>query len=184
MPRFPYYARLRPKRQAIYRRSDAITEVPLAEASQASRNAAHLDAIEAGLAADDRPQVQRGTTALLRCLCDELEVPRVVLRVLARRPSDATAELHGLYEREEGKRPIIRVWMRTAAQERPVAYRTFVRVAMHELCHHLDYDKYALDDSMHTHGFFARESSLVRQLLGPNARAAAEDDAQLGLFDA
>ncbi len=143
-----------------------------------------LRSIEGGLAQDDRRQVQRGTAELVRRLCEALEVPRVTLRVLARRPSDATAELHGLYEREEGKRPIIRVWMRTAAHERPVAYRTFVRVAMHELCHHLDYDKYALDDSMHTHGFFARESSLVRQLLGPGAPAEAEEDPQLGLFDA
>ena len=184
MPRFPYYARLRPKQQATYRRSDAITEVPLGEVPKNAGTESSLQTIEAGLTADDRPQVQRGAAALLRSLCDELEVPRIVLRVLARRPSDATAELHGLYEREEGKQPIIRVWMRTAAHERPVAYRTFVRVAMHELCHHLDYDKYVLDDSMHTHGFFARESSLVLQLLGPNAPAEAEDDPQLGLFDA
>ena len=183
MPRFPYYARLRPNRQAVYRRSDAITEVPIGSAVDPSAARSCLSVIEGGLAQDDRSEVQRGTAALVRLLCDELEVPRVVLRVLARRPSDATAELHGLYEREDGKRPIIRVWMRTAAHERPVAYRTFVRVAMHELCHHLDYDKYALDDSMHTHGFFARESSLVRQLLGPNDPAQTEDDPQLGLFD-
>ncbi|MGH1347349.1 MAG: hypothetical protein ACRBN8_37655 [Nannocystales bacterium] len=183
MPRFPYYARLRPKRQAIYRRSDAITEVPLGPLADEPKTEAMLRGIEEGLTQDDRRGVQRETAALVRHLCDELEVPRVVLRVLARRPSDATAELHGLYEREEGKRPIIRVWMRTAAHERPVAYRTFVRVAMHELCHHLDYDKYALDDSMHTHGFFARESSLVRQLLGAPVPVEAEDDPQLGLFD-
>lgn len=184
MPRFPYYARLRPKRQAIYRRSDAITEVPLGACTDEDETESFLRGIEEGLAGDDRREVQRGCAALVRRLCDELEVPRVSLRVLARRPSDATAELHGLYEREEGKRPIIRVWMRTAAHERPVAYRTFVRVAMHELCHHLDYDKYGLDDSMHTHGFFARESSLVRQLLEAGPPAEAPEDPQLGLFDA
>ena len=184
MPRFPYYDRLRPKRQAIYRRSDTITEIPLGEVAAAHETESFLRGIEEGLERDDRRAVQQGTAALVRRLCEELEVPRVILRVLARRPSDATAELHGLYEREEGKRPVIRVWMRTAAHEHPVAYRTFVRVAMHELCHHLDYDKYALDDSMHTHGFFARESSLVRQLLGPGVPAEPEDDPQLGLFDA
>ncbi len=179
MNRFPYYARLGRKRQATYRRSDAISAVPLTCVDAASPSLAE---IESGLDEDDRPRVQRGTAALVRLICDDLAVPRVVLRVLARRPSDATAELHGLYEREEGKRPIVRVWMRTAAHERPVAFRTFVRVAMHELCHHLDYDKYALGDSMHTHGFFARESSLVRQLLGVRAPAqAAEDDPQLAL---
>ncbi len=183
MPRFPYYARLRPKQQATYRRSDAITEVPLEPSANAQRVVSTLRTIQAGLAGDERTRVQRGTAALVRILCDQLEVPRVTLRVLARRPSDAAAELHGLYEREEGKRAVLRVWMRTAAQKRPVAYRTFVRVVMHELCHHLDYDKYALGDSMHTHGFFARESSLVLQLLGPNNPTGAEKDPQLALFD-
>jgi len=176
---FPYYARLGRKRQAIYRRSDEIRAVPLSCDGEATK--APLQEIALGLADDDRPRVQKGTAALVRLLCDDLGVPRVILRVLARRPSDATAELHGLYEREEGKRPILRVWMRTAAHERPVAYRTFVRVVMHELCHHLDYDKYTLGDSMHTHGFFARESSLVRQLLGDTPPANEDDDPQLAL---
>lgn len=176
--RFPYYTRLGRKRRAIYRRSDEIREVPLG-CGDTTESA--LREVEAGLEEDDRPRVQKATAALVRLLCDDLDVPRVVLRVLARRPSDATAELHGLYEREEGKRPIVRVWMRTAAHERPVAFRTFVRVVMHELCHHLDYDKFELGDSMHTHGFFARESSLVRQLLGTPQATAEADDAQLAL---
>lgn len=177
--RFPYYTRLGRKRRAIYRRSDEIRDVPLA--LDITEAAPLLVELEAALDDDDRPRVQKATAALVRLLCDDLEVSRVVLRVLARRPSDATAELHGLYEREEGKRPILRVWMRTAAHERPVAFRTFVRVVMHELCHHLDYEKYTLGDSMHTHGFFARESSLVRQLLGAAPTPEAEDDAQLAL---
>ncbi len=162
MSRFPYYARLGTRKKAIYRRSDAIVDVPLA-----APDAVHdeLSAIREALAADDRHATQRATTRLVRALCDDLLVPRVSMRVLARRPSDATAELHGLYEREEGRMPIIRVWMRTAAHERPVAFRTFVRVVAHELCHHLDYDKFELADSMHTQGFFRRESSLVKQLL-------------------
>jgi hypothetical protein len=177
--RFPYYARLSAKRRAVYRRSDAIRQVPLTCAPEHTE--VHLCGVARGLLDDDRRAVQRDTARLVRVLCDDLQVPRVSMRVLARRPSDATAELHGLYEREEGKQPIVRVWMRTAAQERPVAYRTFVRVVMHELCHHLDYDKYALTDSMHTHGFFARESSLVRQLLGENTTPEAPDDNQLAL---
>ncbi|MEM6290408.1 MAG: hypothetical protein AAGA54_04055 [Myxococcota bacterium] len=179
MSRFPYYARLGKKRQATYRRSDEIVEVPLDDPDAAAPT---LEAIEAGLHGDDRRGVQTATAALVRQLCDTLEVPRVTMRVLARRPSDATAELHGLYEREEGKTPIIRVWMRTAAHERPVAFRTFVRVVMHELCHHLDYDKYALGDSMHTQGFFRRESSLVRQLLGTPEAVDDAPSPQLDLF--
>ncbi len=179
MNRFPYYARLSRADKVIYRRSDAIVEVPVSCAGAACSPA--LEEIQRGLREDDRHTVRRGAAALVRLLCSDLQVPDVTLRVLARRPSDATTELHGLYEREEGKRPILRVWMRTAAQERPVAFRTFVRVVLHELCHHLDYEKFALGDSMHTHGFFKRESSLVRQLLPAKARRAKEDDTQLAL---
>ncbi len=160
----PYYARLSRRDKATYRRSDAITTVPLREPE---RHAAALEAIETGLAADDRGAVQRASRRLVADLCEELHGGKLVVRVLARRPASATEELHGLYEREEGKTPILRVWMRTAAHKRPVAFRTFVRTLMHELCHHLDYECLQLADSLHTEGFFRRESSLVRQLVGP-----------------
>ena len=66
------------------------------------------------------------------------------------------------------------VWMRTAAYERPVAHRTFVRTLSHELGHHLDYELLGLEDSFHTKGFFQRESSLVRTLL-PKKRGTQEE---------
>jgi hypothetical protein len=54
--------------------------------------------------------------------------------------------------------------MRTAKQQRVVAFRTFLRTLLHEMCHHIDYTLYGLAESFHTEGFFRRESSLVRQL--------------------
>jgi len=45
-----------------------------------------------------------------------------------------------------------------------VAYRTFLRTLLHELCHHLDYDLLRLRDSLHTQGFYQRESSLFHAL--------------------
>jgi hypothetical protein len=60
---------------------------------------------------------------------------------------------------------VIRIWMRTAQHKRVVAFRTFVRTLVHELCHHLDYELLKLDDSFHTEGFFRRESSLFKQLV-------------------
>jgi hypothetical protein len=59
----------------------------------------------------------------------------------------------------------IRVWMRTARRADVVAFRTFLRTLLHELCHHLDFEVLGLDRSFHTEGFFRRESSLVRQLV-------------------
>ena len=55
--------------------------------------------------------------------------------------------------------------MRTAQQKKVVAFRTFLRTFLHELCHHLDYELLELDDSFHTQGFFKRESSLFKQLV-------------------
>jgi hypothetical protein len=56
--------------------------------------------------------------------------------------------------------------MRTVAQKRVVAFRTFLRTLLHEVCHHLDYEHYELEETFHTEGFYARESSLMRDLLG------------------
>jgi hypothetical protein len=82
-------------------------------------------------------------------------------------PGVEAHELHGLYvpEPEGGAAPVIRVWMRTARQGRVVAFRTFLRTLLHEVCHHLDYELLGLDESFHTEGFFRRESSLFRQLV-------------------
>lgn len=175
MSRFSYYDRLSARQRAVYRKSDAVTSLAL---PGAERFVPMVAEIEAALLADDRKRLQKATVAFVAGLCGALELPPVVMRVLARRPANAREELHGLYEREDGKVPVIRVWMRTAAYERPVALRTFVRTVLHELCHHHDFEKLALADSYHTEGFFRRESSLARQVLPRRERAAA----QLRLF--
>jgi hypothetical protein len=168
----PYYARLSRRDKATYRRSDAITTVPL---TRPERHADGVAAIAAGLVADDRGAVQRASRALVEALREELGAGAVIVRILARRPGSETEELHGSYEREDDETPVIRVWMRTSSQRRPVAFRTFLRTLLHELCHHLDYECLRLADSLHTEGFFRRESSLLRQLAGapqPRARRA------------
>jgi hypothetical protein len=55
--------------------------------------------------------------------------------------------------------------MRTARYKKVVAFRSFLRTILHELCHHLDYEFLELADSFHTEGFFKRESSLFKQLI-------------------
>lgn len=139
-----------------------MTLVPLRDAAAARP---WVEALGAALEADDRRAVQRACNGLGAQLCADLEISAVPVRVLARRPADAVSELHGLYLRHEDGSTQIRVWMRTAAHERVVAFRTFLRTLLHELCHHLDYEHLELADSYHTQGFFQRESSLARQLL-------------------
>jgi hypothetical protein len=58
--------------------------------------------------------------------------------------------------------------MRTARQKRVVTFKTFLRTFVHELCHHLDFERFGLAESFHTQGFFKRESSLYRKLSPPD----------------
>jgi hypothetical protein len=121
--------------------------------------------LEESLAGEGRPEVEEAARQLARGITQMLEVPPVVVQVLAVRPTLPQAELHGLYTREVEGPPRIQVWMRTAKKKRVVAFRTFLRTLLHELTHHLDYEQLRLADSFHTEGFFKRESSLFHQLV-------------------
>lgn len=96
-----------------------------------------------------------------------LKTPPLRVRVLAARPSASWGELHGLYVPAKGDvAAAITVWMRTAQRRQVVAFRSFLRTLLHELCHHLDYEYLRLEESFHTEGFYKRESSLFHQLAG------------------
>ena len=161
--RFAYYDRLSAERKKIYRRSDAIVSLGIPPGVEPS---AAVNRIQAALDADDRLEVQRACQSLLDALTAGYRVPPVRVRVLARRPADGYGELHGLYEPEDGGTPArITVWMRTAQKQQVVAFKTFLRTVIHELCHHLDYELFALEETFHTEGFYKRESTLVAALL-------------------
>jgi len=159
---FSYYARLTRAQQAVYRQSDAITEIRL---PQPERFAAAVDAVESALLAEDRAATQAASERVIGGLMDVLGAPPVRVEVLAARPHARWGELHGLYTAERGRRPKIQLWMRTAKQKRVVAFRTYLRTLLHEVGHHLDYTVLRLDESYHTEGFYKRESSLFHQLV-------------------
>jgi hypothetical protein len=159
---FSYYERLSARAKAIYDRSDAVVTVPL---SQPALLRPFVEGLRTALAADDAPAVQAAASYLTRALAEMIGVPAVRVQVLAVRPRADWGELHGLYTREEGKTPVVQLWMRTARHARVVAFRTFLRTLLHELGHHLDYEHLKLADSLHTEGFFKRESHLFRQLV-------------------
>ncbi|APV51961.1 hypothetical protein BWI17_21200 [Betaproteobacteria bacterium GR16-43] len=166
---FAFYDRLSPARKRVYRKSAAILriEVPDPEGLVPAATA-----IEAALAAGDRATLQKACQALVDGLNARLATPPVQVRVLARRPSNDYGELHGLYEPKEldeyarGEKAVITVWMRTAHKEQIVKFRTFLRTLVHEAVHHFDYELYKLVETFHTEGFYARESALMKQLLG------------------
>jgi len=168
---FAYYARLSPARQRIYRQSDAIVELAL---PRGVHGGPQVDAIRAALALDNAAAVRRACQPLIDALVAGYRVPPILVRVLATRPADNGGELHGLYEPgEDGKAARLTVWMRTAQRRQVVAFRTFLRTVIHELCHHLDYELFALPETFHTEGFYKRESMLVAALLAQSAGAAS-----------
>ncbi|MBN2494350.1 MAG: hypothetical protein JXR96_07170 [Deltaproteobacteria bacterium] len=168
---FDYYDRLSRSQQAIYRLSDQRGRLPLARADELRLL---VEALEKALEAEKTAGVQQAAGRLCREICKRLDTEPVSVRVLARRPSSAASELHGLYEREPGRRPRLTVWMRTAQHVRVVKFKTFLRTLLHEMVHHLDYSLLGLEDSFHTQGFFRRESHLVAQLLGPERESDSE----------
>jgi hypothetical protein len=165
MARFSYYDRLSAASQRTYRKSDSIARVELPEAASLIPLAR---AIEPALAVADRAAVERACQALVDALNTRLGTPPARMRVRERRPSDDWGELQGLYEPDEvtGGAARISLWMRTARKEQVVKFRTFLRTLAHEYCHHLDYELYGLAETLHTQGFYARESTLVKELLG------------------
>ena len=165
---FAYYQRLSARDRAIYRKSDAVTSVTLPRAGELQPL---VQALQDALAAEGRRAVEGSASALADGLVAQLELPPVKIEVLAVRPSADWGELHGLYTREPGRTPRIQLWMRTAHHKRLVAFRTFLRTLLHEIGHHVDYERLALADSFHTEGFFRRESSLFHQLV-PEAKGA------------
>jgi WLM domain len=160
---FSYYHQLTPGQKRIYRQSDSVSAVPLQASASLSRL---IPELEHALTADDRTKIQEVCQALAEGITSCLSVPAIRVRVLAVRPKQSWGELHGLYEAAEGRATaLITLWMRTAQHRRIVAFRSFLRTLLHELCHHLDYDLFKLADSFHTEGFYKRESSLFHQLM-------------------
>ncbi len=165
MARFAYYDRLPEASKRIYRRSDAIARLEVPDVAALQPLAL---AIEPALSSARRAALERACQALADGVNARLAAPKVVVRVLERRPSNDWGELHGLYEPDEvtGGTARITLWMRTASKEQVVKFRTFLRTLVHELCHHLDYEHLKLAETFHTQGFYNRESALVRELLG------------------
>ena len=177
---FAYYDRLSRREKELYDRSDRIRRIDL-PAAEGLRPL--VDVLRHGLERDDRRVVEAAASRLVAGITASLGVEDVEVGVLAVRPSLRAAELHGLYTRDDKRRARIRVWMRTVHYKRVVAFRTFLRTLLHEVCHHLDYAQFKMADSFHTEGFFQRESSLFYQLVPrdqgpPEARSSAESTGQ------
>jgi hypothetical protein len=166
--RLSFYRRLSAEQKHEYDRSDARRTLPLAPAEALGAAADEVvRALEDGVLA----RVRRAAQHLVDGVCASLNArsrraPPAVpcVRVLRTRPRRGQSEFHGLYTRFENGECEIRVWMLTAANGQVVKPRTFLRTLLHEVCHHVDMTLLDLPHSLHTLGFHARESSLLRAL--------------------
>ena len=176
MARFAYYDNLDAEQKRTYRRSDSIRRVEIPEVASLIPVAKSIDPV---LASGDRAGTERLCQALVDGINSRLGAPAVRVRVMERRPSDSGGELQGLYDPDEVTGGVARItaWMRTAQRIQIVKFRTFLRTLVHEVCHHIDYEHYTMPDTVHTEGFYARESAMTRELLGEPIRDAAPGDA-------
>ena len=168
---FNYYSRLSAKNKRIYLASDRIEAIALPAPIPLWPM---TDKLAAALGLDKRSQVETVCRELAANMLLQLETRPVQIKVLSARPSNDYGELHGFYEGVEGRLKTARItlWMRTAQRKQVVAFRSFLRTFLHELCHHLDYEYLKLEDSFHTEGFYKRESSLFHQLVTDAAASA------------
>jgi hypothetical protein len=168
MPNFRH--RLTRPQQRVYDRSAAVGSVPLRPTPRLQRAVSALPEI---LLSGDRLRVQQGAQMIADEISGSLQVAPVRVIVSGQRPSNTQGELHGLYTPASGSatRASIKLWMITAKRGRIVAFKTFLRTLLHEICHHLDYTLLRLPDSFHTEGFYKRESSLFYRIGGDRAAA-------------
>lgn len=169
---FSYYNRLSAERKRTYRKSDEI-RLTLPGGVEAGKL---IRKLEQKLKAEARAEIQATCQELLNRLTRAFAVPNVGVAVFAVRPNNSGGELHGFYEpMEDDRLARISIWMRTAQRKQVVAFKTFLRTLIHELCHHLDYELFQLAETFHTEGFYKRESSLVYALLGQTAPVPRSD---------
>ena len=161
---FPYYDNLSASNKRIYRKSDAIERIPVKDPELIFPIVIKL---KRSLEDNKRGKVAKYSSEICRHVCEGLGTETLTVKISSKRPSNSTEELHGLYEWTEGETPVLTIWMKTAVKKQVVAFKSFIRTVLHELCHHLDYTLLKLKDSYHTEGFFSRESSLVAQLVPP-----------------
>ena len=159
---FSFYERLTARQQSIYRQSDDIKYLRLKTADKLQLDAKKLGEI---LESEKLGEVQLICQQIANEIISQIKAPPVDVEVLSVRPSDDWGELHGLYlPEDDGETARIQVWMRTAKHKRVVAFKSFLRTLLHELCHHLDYEHFGFPETFHTEGFYSRESSLFKQI--------------------
>ena len=165
-----WYRRLPP---ALLRVAEASDRVPSLPFRPGPTTAQAVDELVQVLPTGNVVEVQVRAQRIADGICTGFRVSLVRVIVNERRPHNRSGELHGLYTpATPPARDTITLWMRTAKRVQVVAPKTFLRTLLHEVCHHLDYTHLHLRDSLHTRGFYQRESSLFVAIAGDRVDSA------------
>jgi hypothetical protein len=155
---------------ASYRRSQAATAAPL-RPSAVARGLA-LQVLSSG---DDAAFRERVAQHLVDELSREAGLPPCQV-VVPDRPQVHRHDGHRLQMKTYGyyrftpataRRPAhsrIRIYHRTAVQQRPISPKVFLNTVLHEWMHHYDFHGLQLARSYHTAGFFLRLRGLAAAL--------------------
>jgi hypothetical protein len=128
-------------------------------------------AIESALLSEKKMRVSAACDEFLAEAARFYSVAPPLVRVLEARPlrvhEYGLSELFGDYH---VKAALIRVWMRTAIQNRVTSFGTFLNTLCHEFCHHLDLRGLGFPNSYHTRGFYQRTAILYHHCKGTPLR--------------
>lgn len=154
-------ARVAAERDAMYLKSNAITEIPLKRLNSSYRTAI----IEAGR--DTVAYREKLANALVAYVCGALKIPVIDVKVLECSQPHSTNERGSLRCKKLGDYSHvgsmglgIRIWNLTAVKRQRVSNKTFLNTLLHELCHHIDCALLGITSSPHTAGFYKRISHL------------------------
>jgi hypothetical protein len=123
--------------------------------------------LESAMKEAENADVRNACGEFLAATSEFYRTPNCNLRVLAARPlrvrENRATELFGDYNPET---MLIRVGMRTAVREETTSFGRFLSTLCHELCHHLDFQRFGFPDSWHTRGFYERAAVLYHYARG------------------
>ncbi len=145
--------------RAEYLKSDELCslELPTDDRLQAPTRC-----IEEALGTERSAAVRKACLEFITVAADFYGVSTPQVRILAARPLRIQEDGWGteLFGDYHPRKKLIRIWMRTAVQQRVTSFGTFLSTLCHEFCHHLDCERFGFRDTPHTRGFYQRTAAL------------------------
>lgn len=150
-------------------KSDQLTSLPTPDDERLRLPARRIEEV---MEAEELARITDACSVFIATASKFYQVREPHIRILAARPLRVregrwTMELFGDYAPST---LTIRVWMRTAVVKKVTSFGTFFSTLCHEFCHHLDCQRFGLNRSPHTRGFYQRAAVLYHHARGTAIR--------------